>query len=181
MASRDFLSDFPKRYEESIPLFTAEGHLPPGDFLPFRMEFETRFVDTGDRVRRNSIYKGWNTHRSVLIRAGLPETARQLLNGSYTTTKDSPGDIDIAVEVPLSGNGDLANFTRDHPIVKLLQGPLMKSAYQCDAYPIYTLPNTDPLYASVTVRAMEYWTKWFGRSRSGSAKGRLWATAGGLR
>ena len=56
----------------------------------------------------------------------------------------------------------------------------MKPAYHCDAYPIYVLPKGDPYYASVTVGAIEYWTKWFGRNRSGTAKGRVWATAGGL-
>lgn len=50
-----------------------------------------------------------------------------------------------------------------------------------DAYPIYALPEGDPLYAVVTVGAIEYWTKWFGRSRSGNPKGRVWATTGGFR
>jgi len=181
MALSGFLSDFPTRYEESIRLFTAEGCLPPGDFLPFRMEFERRFVESGDRARRNSIYQGWNTHRQDLVRAGLPEAARQLLNGSYTTGKESPGDIDIAVEVPLSGGRELASLTPDYPIVKLLLGPLMKPQYYCDAYPIYAVPKADPAYTPVTVRAVEYWTKWFGRSRSGSPKGRLWAATRGLR
>lgn len=88
--------------------------------------------------------------------------------------------MDIAVEVPLSDNGELAALTPDHPIVKLLLGPLMKPAFHCDAYPIYALPKGDAHYASFTVRAIEYWTKWFGRSRSGTLKGRVWATTGGL-
>ncbi len=145
------------------------------------MEFEMRFVEIGDRGQRASIYRGWNEHRHELVRARVPEAARQLLNGSYTTTKESPGDIDIAVEVPISHSREMASLTPDHPIVKLLQGPVMKSAYLCDAYPIYALPKGDPHYASVTVRAIEYWTKWFGRSRSGALKGRLWATTGGLK
>ena len=81
MASTDFLSDFPERFDESIPLFTAEGCLPPGDFLPSQMEFESRFVETGDRAQRASIYRGWNAHRHELVRAGVPAAARQLLNG----------------------------------------------------------------------------------------------------
>lgn len=174
MAATDFLSDFPARFDESIPLFTAEGCLPRGDFFPSRIEFERRFVESGDRVQRGSIYRGWNVHRHDLLRAGLPDAARQLLNGSCTTAKESPGDIDIAVEVPLSHNIELASLTPDHPIVKLLLGPLMKSEYHCDAYPIYALPKSDPYYAPVTVRAIEYWTKWFGRSRGGNSKGRLW-------
>jgi hypothetical protein len=145
------------------------------------MEFERRFVETGDRGQRAAIYRGWNAHRHELVHAGMPEAARQLLNGSYTTAKESPGDIDIAVEVPLSHSRDIAGLTPDHPILKLLLGFVMKPAYYYDAYPIYVLPKGDPHYASVTVRAIEYWTKWFGRSRSGTSKGRLWATTGGLK
>jgi hypothetical protein len=181
MASTDFLGDFPAQLHASIPLFNAVGCLPPGDFFPSQMEFESRFVDIGDTAQRASIYRGWNLHRRELALAGVPDTARQLLNGSYTTAKQSPGDIDIAVEVPLSHNRDFADLMPDHPIVKLLLGPLMKQAYQCDAYPVYVLPKSDVYYAAVTVRAIEYWTKWFGRTRGGSLKGRLWATTGGLR
>jgi hypothetical protein len=176
-----YLSDFPSRLDGSIPLFTAEGCLPPGDFLPSQIEFERRFVETGDRLQRVSIYQGWNAHRHDLVRAGIPEAARELLDGSYTTAKESPGDLDIAVEVPLAQSAELATLTPDHPIVRLLLGPLMKSTYQCDAYPIFALPKSDPLHSPVTARAIEYWTKWFGRSRSGNSKGRVWATAGGLK
>src|SRR5690242_18641963 len=77
MTSSDFLSDFPAHFQESIPLFTAEGCLPPGDFQPLRVEFERRFVETGNRERRASIYLGWNTHRHDLVQAGVPEAARQ--------------------------------------------------------------------------------------------------------
>lgn len=175
------LSDFPRNPGESIPVFTAKGCLPPGDFLPSRIEFEFRFVETGDRGRRASIYEGWNAHRGDLLRAGVPAASRQLLDGSYTTTKERPGDIDIAVEVPLSSHEDFGSLNIDHPVVRLLQGPLMKPGYLCDAYPIYSLPRSDPHYESVTGRAIQYWTKWFGRSRSGTPKGRVWATTGGLR
>jgi hypothetical protein len=99
------------------------------------VEFESRFVETGDRPQRASIYRGWNSHRRELVRAGIPEASRQLLDGSYTTAKKSPGDMDIAVEVPLSHNGELAALTLDHPVVKLLLGPLMKQAYLCDDLP----------------------------------------------
>ncbi len=63
----------------------------------------------------------------------------------------------------------------------MLQGQHTKPLYQRDAYAIYVLPNNDRLYASVTTGAIEYWPKWFGRSRSGTPKGRMWATTGGLK
>ena len=116
MAAPDFLSDFPERPGLSIPLFNAEGCLPPGDFLPAQIEFEKRFVRIGDQVRRTSVYRGWTLHRSELLGASVPDTARQLLNGSYTTAKESPSDIDIAVEVPVSHSREIADFAPDHPV-----------------------------------------------------------------
>ena len=95
MASPDFLTDFPAQLIGRIPLFTAEGCLPPGDFLPSQVELESRFVETGDRPQRASIYRGWNSHRRELVRAGIPEASRQLLDGSYTTAKKSPGDMTL--------------------------------------------------------------------------------------
>jgi hypothetical protein len=148
--------------------------------MPSRVEFETRFVNTGDALQRSSIYNGWNDHRRALLNAGGPSEARQLLDGSYTTAKDSPGDIDIAVEVPILRGDALKSLSTDDPVLNLLQGPLMKPRYHCDAYPIFVLPKSDPYYSSVTTRAMQYWTKWFGRTRTGTEKGRTWATTGGL-
>ena len=180
MPSADFLSDFPERFDTPLPAFTADGGLPPGDFLPSRLEFEKRFVETANRERRSAIYEGWSRHRSALLLAGGTPASRQLLNGSYTTDKETPGDIDLAVEVPMSNREELAGLTLDHPIVKLLQGPLTKPEYDCDAYPIFVLPSTDPNYSRVTVRAIQYWTKWFGRGRNKKTKGRVWAETGGL-
>lgn len=174
------LSAFPDKFDGAIPLFTAEGTLTPGDFLPSRGDFVARFVSTGDIVQRSSIYAGWNDHRIALIDAGLPAEARQLLDGSYTTAKHSPGDIDIAVEVLVPSGDSLRTLTTDNPIPSLLRGSALKPRYHCDAYPIYVLPKSDPDYSSVTTSAIQYWTKWFGRTRTGTEKGRVWATTGGL-
>jgi hypothetical protein len=175
------LSEFPGKFDGAIPLFTGEGTLPTGDFLPSRLEFEMRFVNTGDTLRRSSIYEGWNRHRRALIVAGSVPEAYQLLDGSYTTAKDSPGDIDIAVEVRVLRGEALKSLTTDDPVLNLLQGPRMKPRYDCDAYPIFVLPKSDPSYTSVTTGAIQYWTKWFGRTRTGTEKGRVWATTGGFR
>lgn len=173
------LSDFPTSFDGPLPLFSANGSLPPGDFQPSRIEFEARFVSTGDLTRKRSIYDGWNRHRGALTRAGVPADGRQLLNGSYTTAKFSPGDMDIAVQVTLDGV-EFRALRPNHPVVRLLQGPLTKAGYDCDAYPIYSLPADDPLHKRVTVGAIEYWTKWFGRTSSGASKGRVWTVTGGL-
>jgi hypothetical protein len=160
-----------------LPPFTPTGGLEPGDFAPDRVEFEDRFVDTG-KAQRRTIYNGWNDHRAALLSDGLAPTSRQLVNGSFTTAKAEPGDIDLAVEVPTTRAQLLRG--QDEPVVRLLLGPLMKARFLCDAYPIYVLPPTDPNYQHLTVRAVQYWTKWFGQDRQGKSKGRVWSATGGM-
>jgi hypothetical protein len=165
---------------EGLPGFDANGVLPPGDYLPTRSDFERRFVDTGDAPRRRAIYEGWTRHRQALVRDGLAESARQLLDGSYTTSKAAPGDIDVAVEVPIT-KAQLEQMHEGSAVHRLLLGPHMKAAYMCDAYPIYCLPEDDEDYEVVTTHLILYWLKWFGTSRDGHTKGRVWATVKGLR
>lgn len=173
------LTEFPDSFDGPLPAFGPDGALPPGDFRPPVAEFEARFVAAGDQVQRGAVYAGWNAHRAALSGAGLPTHTRQLVNGSFTTVKPSPADVDIVVEVPIDSD-TLATAGTDHPILSLLRGPLMKPEFRCDAYPIYHLPEDDPARTVVTVPAIRYWTKWFGTTRSGSPKGRVWATTGGF-
>jgi hypothetical protein len=176
--SNFILSSLPEKFDCSLPEFTINGVLPPGDFAPTKLEFEERFVQTGDRKKRNTVYDGWERHRSALLEAGLSSESRQLLNGSFTTNKESPGDIDLAVEVCINDMSELA--LKYQKITNLLQGSEMKATYYCDAYPIPVLPENHPNYEKVTVRAIRYWTKWFGQTRDEMDKGRVWTTTGGF-
>jgi hypothetical protein len=173
----DSLDKLPAGARNALPDFSANGaapnSLPPGHYFPSKSDFEERFV-AGSR-RRTIIYDGWNEHRNALLEAGLPAIARELLNGSFTTSKNEPGDIDLAVEVP-DAHAVLTDTQRWKPIVALLQGPEMKKDYECDAYPIFILPADHADYASVTLEGIRYWTKWFGRTRNGACKGRVWTT-----
>ena len=152
-------------------------HLPPGDYFPRQDAFEATFV-TGSR-QRAKIYEGWKKHRNALQTAGLPTASRQLLNGSFTTSKPTPGDIDLAVEVP-DADQVFQDSRRLQAIVALLRGPEMKPEFDCDAYPIYVFPEEHPHYRRATVEGIRYWTKWFARTRLGNCKGRVWVTVGGF-
>ena len=131
--------------ETVIPPFTVDGVLVEGDYAPTRSDFEDRFVSPLS-LSRPDIYSGWNNHREALIADGLRPECRQLLNGSFTTAKTHPNDIDLAVEVPV----DAPTLSRADPIVRLLHGRLMKSRFRCDAYPLFTLPLDHPDYDRVT-------------------------------
>jgi hypothetical protein len=172
------LESLPTAWEHDVHGFSADGLLPPGDYDLARQRFEELFVSPS--IRRQMIFEGWNSHREGLLHDGLPESSRQLLNGSFTTTKLEPGDIDLAVEVPITFS-ELVVSTDASPVRRLLLGPRMKTEYHCDAYPIYFLPKDDPHFERVTLGAIRYWTKWFAQTRSGQSKGRVWARTGGLR
>jgi len=179
MESLDVL---PSASETELPAFVspsggAENHLPPGDYFPRQDAFEDRFVLGSDR--RSEIYEGWKRHRNALQTAGLPTTSRQLLDGSFTTSKKTPGDIDLAVEVP-DADQVFADTTKLQVIVSLLRGPDMKPEYECDAYPIFVFPEDHPDYVRATLEGIRYWTKWFAQTRSRTCKGRVWATVGGF-
>ena len=73
-------------------------------------------------------------HRKALLEAGIPAQAKQLLNGSYTTSKASPNDIDIAVEVPISESVVIPTLDQDNAILKL---PLETDAPTVLAEPPY--------------------------------------------
>jgi len=174
------LDTFPDSFHPDLPQFNQHGVLPPGDYAPDRANFAARFVYPGASAARQAIYAGWNRHRQDLLRNSLARSARQLLNGSFTTSKAMPGDLDLVVEVPIDGDIS-AQLQALAPVRALLQGPVTKPLYQCDAYPIYSLSPDHEFYERVTVAAIRYWTKWFGQTRTGHPKGRVWTTVGGFR
>lgn len=155
----------------TLPEF-VDGYLPEGDHHPSELEFVQRFVDLTEP--RRVIYEGYGRHRRALLDAGVAAEARCLLNGSYTTSKPDPGDIDLAVGIE---PGNAAS-----PDVRaLLSGPDAKEAFRCDAYPVVEYPEGHPHHEVATQRAWAYWRNCFGRDRSGRPKGRVWATVGGFR
>ena len=164
---------------DRLPDFDQNGNLPPGDYAPETEEFEQRFVSIEESSKRRQIYEGWNRHRSDLMNRGLRPKARILVDGSYVTEKRDAGDIDVAVEVHVSDPEKLSG--KDHKLCELLQGKTTRSTYQCDAYPVFVLPETHVQYKIVTQKAYEYWLKWFGKDRNGKEKGRVWAFGEGLR
>jgi hypothetical protein len=58
-----------------LPDFNELGVLPAGDYFPTRVEFESRFVNSGDTAVRKPIYEGWIRHREQLVLDGLAVSA----------------------------------------------------------------------------------------------------------
>jgi hypothetical protein len=118
----------------------------------------------------------------IAIATDFKATAWSIQLKNCSTAASSPQsaqDIDIVVEYPVT-SAELRTLTPSSPILRLLQGPLTKAEFECDAYPLYSLPEDDPAYEKVTAGGLRYWMKWFGRTRLGVEKGRIWTTVGGF-
>lgn len=158
-----------------LPPFDAQGNLPSGDYWPDEATFEECFVSVRGSSSREKIYVGFKSHRVALLAAGVEDDSKCMLDGSYTTTKLDPEDIDLVVEV----DGDC--YLQSERLQALLSGPHSKPAFCCDAYPVLVFPEDHPHYEKATAEGRRYWHKWFGRDRANSPKGRVWATARGFR
>jgi len=156
-----------------LPSFDSLGNIPAGDYHPTKAEFEARFVDVPGSSTRHVIYSGYQKHCADLGAAGVSSDARSLLDGSFTTSKTDPGDIDLVVEV------EERAYLNSRRVQTLLSGPGAKPDYYCDAYPLLVLDTNHPDYDRVTRSGRDYWRKWFGTDRKGNPKGRVWSTVGG--
>lgn len=163
-----------------LPGWSAHGALPAGDYWPTQGSFEAVLVRVEGSSTRAAIYSGWNSHRSALRTVGCDDMACCLLNGSYTTTKQDPNDLDLVVFLDVDPD-DADSVTRFERAAPLLQGPKAKDPYLCDAYAVPVLPRSHPDHEAVTAKAKAYWLKWFARDRAGRLKGRVWTRLGGFR
>lgn len=166
--------------QDSLPPWNGDGSLPPGNYWPCRTAFEGALVNVSSSSTRGTIYDGWNEHRRNLLSLGCSGTCQYLLNGSFTTAKVDPGDLDLVLFFPHDPSLPTDNDALPHILV-LLQGPNTKSTHHCDAYPVPVFPVSHPDYVKVTLKAIDYWMKWFSKDRAGREKGRVWCHLSGLR
>jgi len=167
--------DLPNRTKGKIPKFNKKGTLPVGDFEPTEVEFLERFVPE-DSTQRTILYEGFKSLLIDLKREGLDEKSLILVNGSFTTDKEVPSDLDIAVFFKIDSSAELIKFDP----IKLLKGPGSKHEYFCDAYWVAILPESDPNYQKMTLDKIAYWKKQFGKTEDQYRKGRVWCTAKGF-
>lgn len=160
---------------DPLPAFNSDDNLPAGDYWPSRSDFETRFVTVSESSARPRIYDGFKRHRAELLAEGALRGSPCLLDGSFTTSKVEPGDIDLVVEV-----GE-ATFSASLRLRQILSGPNAKPEFSCDAYPVIVYDASHPHFKAVTEDGRAYWRKWFGRDRRGNPKGRVWSAVGGFR
>jgi hypothetical protein len=151
-----------------IPSHSADGLLPSGRHAATVSEIEQRFVSTfPTSVTRRALLDGWRRQTEELLT--LIDIESEWINGSFVTTKRDPRDIDMAVFVRVESWNALDNPTRQR-VVSLTQGPEPKLRFGCDSYPIFIVPDGDPL-ESTYLYWRGYWDRQWSRDRLGAPKG----------
>ncbi|PQV43203.1 DUF6932 family protein [Methanohalophilus euhalobius] len=151
-----------------IPDFDDNGNLPPGFISPPLKDFENCFVDDfPESGTRGSIFEGYLKYCSIL--SSLEIASLQWINGSFTTNKLHPNDIDLVTHidaVKLDSDGRFFLFLKNE-----LDHHRVKNIYKCDTYYIPLYPPDDPELYELTKEKIKYWSKWFSHDRQQNAKG----------
>ncbi|MDR7119015.1 DUF6932 family protein [Caulobacter sp. BE254] len=150
--------------------FNANGYLEPGlhdcDPTDIHENLVVAFPTSGTRAK---IFDGYKQHRQELLELGL--TVEQFIDGSFASTKNDPGDIDMVCFIDADAVDALDQAQQDK-LVALVSGPLTKATHQCDAYFVPRLPVHHPNYGAFRTQR-KYWMGEFGFDRTDQAKGML--------
>jgi hypothetical protein len=151
-----------------IPEFDKNGNLPPiGLIRPTIQEFEQRFVEANIEKFRGELYRGYKNYCSHLISRKMASI--QWVDGSYTTTKPRPKDIDLVVHFDGMKLHSDANLQKDFK--RLINEDDMKAEYNC--HPQYVLVYPKYMIDLYNLYKKEYnhWLKWFLKDKKGNPKG----------
>lgn len=167
-----------------IPHFDVHGNLAVGQLFgrgavhyslsqAALHELHARFVTS---ARRAAIWAGWMRHRQRLDQ--LPVPYLTLVDGSFTTHKHEPGDVDVCIvydarvanALPPAAQGELRG---------LLDRNMAKTQHFMDLFVLPVYPFESPRFLS-TLGQFSYWTRVFGIDRLGRQKGILVVNGGGV-
>lgn len=149
-------------------MLNADGYLDAGLHDMSVDQLESAFVAAFPTSKtRPQIFSGYQKHSAELSALGVP--MEQFINGSFTTNKEDPGDVDL---VCFADAESIDKLSPDQQAVfeKLVAGKATKASHHCDAYFCATVPETDPLYPQVRANR-KYWMGEFGYDRTDKPKG----------
>ncbi len=149
-------------------MFTENGYLAPGLHKMSLDEIEAAFVsDFPFSSTRSDIIEGFKRHLDEL-KAIIPDF-EQLLNGSFVTNKNDPGDVDLVCFIDAEKVDALPPESREE-FEALLSGPKTKETHLCDAYFVPVYPENHP-HNNNNRTMRKYWLGEFGFDRQEQPKG----------
>ena len=153
-----------------IPDFDSNGNLPPGLIDISIKEFEKHYVlDFGGSSTRNKVFNGYIKYcRKMII---LEVAIKQWVNGSFTTNKINPNDVDFVTHIDGTKADELDEIGQKK-FIDLHDRKQIKSKYLCDVFdPIFVYPKEHPDLFESTVNEINYWLKYLGHDRNKNPKG----------
>lgn len=128
----------------------------------FRSEFVSAFHSSGTREKIYSGYSKYNLDMKSSLN-GTDPSWFQFANGSFTTNKITPNDIDVVNFIDYN----LIDFEK----IKSFQTVYgSKQKYEVDGYIVPVYPENEIYYDLITRKRYDYWMKWFGQDREGHPK-----------
>jgi hypothetical protein len=144
-----------------LPEFNTDGNLPEGLYKPTLVEFKDRFViNCADSKTRSPIYSGYMDYCNQMITFDIAST--NWVNGSFTTQKQDPGDIDIVIHYDALKLNKLPN--REDINDRFLDQLKAKSIFHCHTQTVPVYPKHNPRYV-LTFVTYKKWKKWFSRDK----------------
>lgn len=151
-----------------LPPFGDDGLLPPGRHPATVDEVRAALVDAFEgSATRAAIFGYWLDLRAAL--GELVPVRSQWLDGSFTTSKPDPADLDLVTVVDGPTFDELPRHRR-LLVGSLIEGTYTEQFWSCDSNPLFRYPEGDlGHHASVVVA--ERWESYFGHTRDGDEKG----------
>jgi hypothetical protein len=149
--------------------FNGNGYLDAGIHPMSEGEVKDHFVDAFPMsTTRAKIHVGYVRHAQELAATGVDGV--KYLDGSFTTTKTDPGDIDMVV----FADADLLDSlppAAQQQFKELVAGKQTQHTHQCDCYFCPTVKDENhPYYAELRAQR-KYWLGEFCFDRSDQPKG----------
>lgn len=155
-----------------IPDFDSNGNLPPGIVVTNATEIEEHCVlNFNGSSTRARIFDGYVNYCKELVSLNI--CSKQWLNGSYTTNKNDPADIDIINHLDANKLDELDEAGQD-TYWRVTDKTRIKSEFMCHILAtivVYTSESPEDYVASV--REIEFWKKYLGHDRNNNPKGIL--------
>lgn len=122
---------------DTIPQYNQLGILPPGEYKPDPEQFKIHFVDNHtSSTTRKEVFEGYKKYCHRIIETN--SVVNQWVDGSFTTNKTNPGDVDLftVFDGVKLNDSELVNEVNE-----LICGENMKSLYKCHGFGVCKYPE----------------------------------------
>lgn len=148
--------------------FGPEGYLPPGMHRWNVESIAFHFVEQVPGTKtRPEIWAGFHELRNCMTLLGL--TVEQWVDGSFTTTRTDPNDIDVANFFD-PDQVDALEDAQAKMLKVYVRGKITRQICRCDSYFAIKVPEEHPLRDAFET-AQAYWIDKFSTDRNDMPKG----------